>query len=491
MKNRALTRSLILGVIASMALLASCAKESENNMVPALAAALVIEDSRSYDAMPLVPASLASTKGYSGGSSAQSVINDAVPQGDATNKLKQIFAPVRGSILIGKELVQFSGLLITRVEELLARYPGLATLPGVPFNDYSDAAHPGRIARLTASTTFGDDGRKVEIWWSDTGSDTLRDGVKMLELDYRLDATSGNIDGVLFFRHLPEERPDDFALVRVEFRKEVTDAATGAAIRTAHVYVENHVDFRNNTGANAAFFITENAAGVVTVEGGYTVKGLLAPFLENNDLTGWGINDERVYLFNGAGSIASGKAVVNVVLPLSTDSLTSTPFANGQAWSLGELFTDGLLNYFDQTDTSWGPSILEWLNTLTLGTISLSTDQAALEVFIDAMLNMSGLNPEALQILNKLKVIAGIKNPVYFEKTAFSINLVGQLDTDGLDDEAGDYPALQDALSADFTWFTMEELFGLSIATGASVDLIPGHVGIEAWTGINVTAPTL
>ncbi|HQF09378.1 MAG TPA: hypothetical protein PLM53_12975 [Spirochaetota bacterium] len=88
MKNRVLFRFLSLGVIASMAFLASCAKESENNMTTALAAALVIEDSRSYDAMPLVPAALASKKGLGGSSALQSVINDAVPQGKATNSLK-------------------------------------------------------------------------------------------------------------------------------------------------------------------------------------------------------------------------------------------------------------------------------------------------------------------------------------------------------------------------------------------------------------------
>jgi len=497
MKNRVLFRFLSLGVIASMAFLASCAKESENNMTTALAAALVIEDSRSYDAMPLVPAALASKKGLGGSSALQSVINDAVPQGKATNSLKQVFAPVRGSILIGKELVQFSGKLITRVEELLERYPGLATLPGVPFNDYSDLAHPGRIASLSTSGTFGAGGRKVEIWWSNTGSDTLRDGRKILELDYRLDASTGNIDGVLFFRHLPEERPDEFALVRVEFRKEVTDPATGAAIRTAHVYVENYVDFRNNTGANAAFFITENAAGVVTVEGGYTVKGLLAPFLETNGLTGWGINDERVYLFNGAGSIASGKAVVNVVLPLRSQSGdvggAVAPFANGQLWSLGELFTDGLLNYMQINTGDYGilgTQTFLWLLNYITGS-SLDTDSTQDDVIAAlSSINLSLWGISAAQIINDLKVITGIKNPVYFEKSAFSINLVGQLNTSGLDG-ASDYDALQGALSADFTWFTMEELFNLDIAAGTSVDLISGHAGIEAWTGINAPAPTL
>jgi len=337
----------------------------------------------------------------------------------------------------------------------------------------------------------------VEIWWSDTGSDTLRDGKKILELDYRIDSTSGNIDGVLFFRHLPEERPTEFALVRVEFRKEVTDAATGAAIRTAHVYVENYVDFRNNTGANAAFFITENAAGVVTVEGGYTVKGLLAPFLENNDLAGWGINDERVYLFNGAGSIASGKAVVNVVLPLRSQSGdvdgTGTPFANGQLWSLGELFTDGLLNYLNSNTETFGgfglQTVLWFLNLISGSSLDTNSTQDEIIAALNSIdLTLWGI--QAAQIINDLKVIASIKNPVYFEKTAFSINLVGQLNTSGLDG-ASDYDALQGELSADFTWFTMEELFNLDIAAGTSVDLISGHAGIEAWSGCNDPAPTL
>lgn len=494
---RVFVRSATAGLLAAMALVASCAHEEDTSgLVTALAAARITEDARSYDAMPLVPAALATRKDLRGSSSIQAVANDAVPQGRSTDSLKQIFTPVRASVLIGKELVQFGGELITDVEGLLARYPGLLGMAGVAYTDNADTEHPGHIAKLTSSATFGSDGRKVEIWWSDTGGlDPLRDGVKMLELDYRIDSSTGAIDGVLFFRHLPPERTDEFSLVRLEFRK----AVSGEDItRTAYVYVENHVDFKDNSDANAAFFITENADGIVVVEGGYTVQGLFMPFQDANvALSDWESTDQRVYLFNGAGSITTGKAVVNVVLPLVTQSsaLESAlaPFANGQPWSPGELFTDGLLYYLQNNSETYGEfgtqTLLWFLNLISGATLTGDSTQEDLIAALDSI-DVDAWGAEAKQIVADLKIITGIQNPVYFEKAEFSINLVGQLDTDGLDG-AAEYDQLQGLLPADFAWFTMEGLVDLDIASGEEVDLISGHTGIEAWTGINAAAPSL
>ncbi len=494
-KNKLFCRSVTAGIIAAMALILSCAKDSEKkneDLLPILALAMVTEDARSYDALPLVPASLASTKD-TGSSSSQSVINDVVPQGTTTNRLKQIYTPVRSSVLIGKELVKLAGQIITKIESLITQYPTLAAGATIAYTDNSDSAHPGRVVKLTADSTFGSGGYKVEVWWTDTGSDTLRDGKKILELIYLKNSSTGDTDGVLFFRYLPTTASTSFSLVRVEFKK----AVIGTEItRTAYVYVENYIDFRNNTGANAAFFINENAQGIVTVEGGYTVKGLLAPFLENNSLAGWGATDDRVYLFNGAGSIASGKAVVNVVLPLKDDILTATPFVDGQAWSLGELFTDGLLNYLNITNVSNGTStILAWLNTLTLGTLSTGTSQADLIVFLNAMsaLPWVSTNVEALNTINSLKIITGIKNPVYFQKGVFSVDLVGQDNTTGLTG-AADYAALEALLSANFTWFAIGDLFNLSIANGTTIDVMSSHstiVNFEKWNGIADFVPSI
>ncbi|MBP7735402.1 MAG: hypothetical protein KA369_05450 [Spirochaetes bacterium] len=497
-KNTLICRSLSAGIIAAMALVLSCAKDSKSKneeLLPIVALAMVTEDARSYDALPLVPASLASTKDTSS-STSQSVINDVVPQGTTTNRLKLIYTPVRSSVLIGKELVKLAGQIITNIETLVARYPGLVTSgTAMAYTDNSDTAHPGHIAKVSSSATFGAGGYKVETWWNSTGSDSLRDGKKALELNYLKDS-SGNIDGVLFFRYFPKEQPTNETLVRVEFKK----AVSGTEItRTAYVYVQNYIDFRNNTGANAAFFINENAQGVVTVEGGYTVQGLVMPFQELNVAgTDWEDADKRVYLFNGAGSIASGKAVVNVVLPLQSQSAAldavATPFEDAQAWSLGELFTDGLLYYLNGHSEVYGAfgtqTGLWFLNLISGGSLTTGSDQAALLAALNSIdTTLWGAN--AAQVVASLQIITGIKNPVYFQKNVFSIDLVGQDDTDGLTG-AADYAQLQAALSTDFTKFTLADLFSLSISAGTSVVLISDHpVGITTWAGIDADVPSI
>ncbi len=496
-KNKLFCRSATAGIIAAMALVMSCAKDPEKTneaLLPALAMAMVTEDVRSYDALPLVPASLATTRDSSG-FAAQSVINDVIPQGTATNRLKLIYTPVRSSVLIGKELVKVAGQIITNIETLVAIYPGLVTSgTAMAYTDISDTAHPGHIAKVSSSATFGAGGYKVETWWTNTGSDAPRDGIKALELNYLKDG-SGNIDGVLFFRYFPKEQPTNETLVRVEFKK----AVSGSDItRTAYVYVENYIDFRNNTGANAAFFINESAQGVVTVEGGYTAQGLFMPFQELNVAgSDWESGDQRVYLFNGAGSIATGKAVVNVVLPLRGQSGavdgTTTPFEDGQLWSLGELFTDGLLYYLENHTEIYGgygtQTVLWFLNLISGKSLTAGSSQAEILTALNSI-NTAIWGTSAAQVIADLKIITGIKNPVYFQKNIFSIDLVGQDDTDGLTG-ASDFAQLQAALSTDFDKFTLEQLFTLDVKAGDNVSLISGHAGIQAWTGNADAAPSI
>ena len=107
-KNTLICRSLSVGIIAAMALVLSCAKDSKSKneeLLPIVALAMVTEDARSYDALPLVPASLASTKDTSS-STSQSLITDVFLIFINKNWIKVIYTPVRSSVLIGKELVK-------------------------------------------------------------------------------------------------------------------------------------------------------------------------------------------------------------------------------------------------------------------------------------------------------------------------------------------------------------------------------------------------
>lgn len=508
MKNLKQARRLMAVLTAGIVIVtASCSKENEkdNNKKLLILAALSIE-TRSHDALPLVPLVLASNgdAGSAQLSISQSAGNEVIPSGAAALGLRNIYAPVRMSVLVGKQMVKMGGQIITRVEQVLAQnqFKGVTSFTA-QVNDNSDAAHPGRIVRVSPSTTYGTGGRKVEVWWTNTGADSLRDGKKTIELDYLLAAgdTSGAIDGAMFFRALPEHRATEFAFARLDFKKEITAAGVK---RTAYVQVQNYLDLRNITGGSAAFFITENETGTVNVEGAYTVTGLLMPFLDQNAAPDWEITDQRVYLFNGVGSDTLSKAVVNVVLPLRSESVAVAaeinPYANAQSWSLGELFTDGLLYNLNAQSGSFGAlgtmTYLQFLNQISGSTLATTSTQAELIAALNRI-NTASLDASGQQLVANLKIITGIQNPVYFLRDFFGIHLIGQKDTSGLETIVGnngvaDYQVLQATLPSTFAWFTMEQLFtmDLSSSTNAAWRVISTHPATTGyWTNINEAPP--
>ena len=490
--------TLVLSIIVTCLLGTQCKKDPEDNSM--LLAALALAGAgntgaRSNDAMVQIPAVL------TGSTSTGAMTRTPLPAGTATEALKGVYVPVRNAIKIGAMLVSMGGQLKTAVDAL-----GKTEISKYEFTD-SKEAHPEQVLKVTNSSTFGSGGKKLEIWWVSTGSDALRDGKKKLEMEYT--DSSGNIDGVMFFRHVPTASDTtctafhtQFVNVRLEYKKV---AATND--RTALVHVENWPDSENGCNpGKASFYITEDGAGLVGVDGAYTITGLKMPFKDTNT-TNWGTSDMRAYLFTAAGSDnynGAGKAVVKVILPLTNETVTNNAsvFNDANVWSLGELYTDGLLQYMNDTNTSCGIlgtiTILACVNAVVNPALSLTSTQAEVQTAM-TQLETAGWSGATL---DSLKVIIGIKNPVYFLKTGTTNALIGQENTTGLDSVPGvgtvaDYDTIATKLRSTLRIstdgggdFTPSGIAALNILTGTSVVPITGHPsGSAAWTGNTDAAP--
>jgi hypothetical protein len=489
------TSAIIAALVVAFAV--SCKKKGADDSTDLITLLTLsgLSDARAHEALVLVPSVMTGSTSSPTGNSIINTKFDTIPQGAAATSLQLVYAPVKASLYIGKQLLNFGGRLITAVENYKRQYESNGVIIGTVtarYTDFSDPGHPTKIAKVSKDdASFGADGWKVEIWWDNTGADALRDGKKQVELSYRLNGE--DIDGLMFFRYVPPERPASFAYGRVEFKKSV---ASGQATRTAYMNISNYFDFESETG-NAIFLMTEDPNGTVTVSGGYTMKGQEMPFWEQN-YTGWGATDQRVYLFNGAGSTAMGKAVVQVSLPLSTETVAATadPFSNATNWSLGELFTDGLLYWMEQTAVPGlgGSTYLQLVNLIVNPDLTTSSDQAALQV---ALNQLQSADPSAQYGISYLQTVTNIKNPVYFQKTFFGSALIGQLDTDGLDavvgaDGVAQYATLQALLSSGAFPVSVADICAMDIGAGTGVLTISGHTGITAaWTNIDEAAPSI
>ncbi len=515
---------LALTVAVTTLFFCSCADdggESQLNNLLLLGTLAGAEQGRGHTAMVDIPGVMAAQTdtGYSG-SSTEFQTMDAIPQGNASVTMKGVYVPVRASLYIGDQLLYYGGRMVTEIERVLTVFPGLLNLGAVTatYNDNADPDHPGRVIQLEEGTTFGPGGRKASVWYTDTGTDALRDGVKLIELEYRATDESGNvdytdlenrsIDGVLFVRYLPDERPDEYTVLRVEFQKKLSDGT-----RTAWIWIENHLNLNWDevqVNGNSVLFLSEDAQGNVTTEGGYSTIGVKMPFKDEFVAPDWQASTERVYLFKAAGSAKINKAVVNVVFPLRSDSLSGTPFADAQAWSLGELFTDGLLQYMNDTNVT-----VEGIGTITMlqlvnllqgsVTLDLASPQADILTALNAMAGNPLLSdPSAQLLLQDLQVVTGIRNPAYFYKSGFTNTLVGQDDSSGLDKYGiVEYDALEDILvSGAFSSGASDQepvasqfpgldgLYTIDIVIGTGIDHMTDHSGLaDVWTDGNVPVP--
>lgn len=495
-------------------------------------------DERSNDAIARIPEVLTNTDPSTSsgldrfhGKMNRNIIEDE----DARVILQGAFYYVRNAIEVGSVLTDFGGELITGVEEIESSY-GVAFLDlPISFTDEVDTEYPGRVALISKSTTFGSNGRKLEIWYGDNAEYGVRQGVKILELDYAR-GDNDTIDGVFYFRFTPDDSyaPDDwslenngFSMARLEFSKAVSG---NGFKRTALVHVENNPD-ENGQSGNASFFIEEDEDGVVSVDGAYSNVGEHMPIADNesninyttnsnrNDTLNWAYNTEHAYLFSAAGSDEMGKGVVNVIFPARTgdNQLTgseTTPYGNGQPFTTGEIYTDGLLLSFDNEpvdDCGTATDLLECLNLVldAQGSsidLTVNSSQSHLNTALSDILTWAEDNGvEDVAWIKSIQGVANIKNPAYFFRDDVSNELIGQENTDDLetfitDGTVEEYETLEAKLRITLRGndgeeeggvFTPDGVFSIDIVTGTGITPLDGHTKIDgSWEGANDAVPS-
>lgn len=406
--------------------------------------------------------------------------------GEGANVQKAIFIPVMSSATIARNLIGLANEFIIQIKALGSIE---ATV-----NYKDDGVHPDKTARLTNSSTFGTDGKKCEVWWKDTGVDATYDGKKMLEIDYL--EKDGNIDGVMFFRAILNGA-NDFSLARIEFKKTATTKITV-------VQVENINDFEDNAGGKFAIFLEESLDGTVTIDGTYTIKGLEAPYIDANDAGDWSATSERAYIFTAVGSDLMNKAEVNLILPKRGEESASSAFANGQTWSLGELYTDCILTKLSQEKDNFNVSTLDKINLAINPDLTVNSTQNELLTALDQLKENANLTSiqGVSELLNFITVINGIKNPVYFYRSSDAISLIGYENVLGLESIVGaggvsQYTTLGLLLKNSIRTtnggdFSSNGVYALSVANGTSIAPITGHpLTIGSWTNISETAPVV
>ncbi len=521
----------------------SCGSKNEDNLAQnlLLMAGLTsvsqtsADATRSHDALVSVPAILTSSSAAAASASDGYFARTLIEDTDTAKGVLGIYEPVRNSVKVAADLIDAAGKFMTAVEELAAEYPQ-ALENAYAYQDDSDTAHPGRVLKVSESTTFGTTGKKLEIWCSATPETSLCAGKKILELDYYKNTATNEINGILRFKMLNEEQTA-LVTVRTEFSKK-SDA--NGFVRKALVHVQNYKDFNSNP-ANAGFLLTENSDGSVSVDGAYTIRGLKQPFVEANTDPDWQTDDDRVYLFTASGSDKTNKAVISVILPLKGATIDGTEsYKNAQAdISLGEIYTTGFIKSLnDSTDLTgdWAfctdsaginlvtgtntrlqcfNLLTDWIHDSDLNNDSVadltgsstgSSVQSDLNTILDIYKNSSNQDFQSFAV--QLGTITGLKNPVYIIKNSTGYQLIGQENTDGLSAVIGDsgvteMNTLQTMLRStvrtgtdeggDFSPSSAAGIFALNIEAGTAIQSLTEHstiTDLEIWTGAADPVPT-
>jgi hypothetical protein len=507
-----------------------CKKEEKNDDRNILAMALVASGtggagSSLQTAGPTVAMPSVLT-GASASVSGQILERTVITDTEAKKILKGTYAPVRASIYVVNEVTKVAKNLIETIEtdSFISK---LTSEVSGKIEDKNDKVSTTKYYRFTPnSTTFGSSGgKKLEFWWGKNTASTVPDlqvgDVKQLELHYHKTGTE-TTDGVIFFR-FKQANSNYFTTVRAEYKKDA------GGLKTNVIHIEDLPDSIYNNVANkgrAAVYLTEDTAGTVTVDGGIEYIGLKRPITNDNTDAGWTSTTSRVYVFNAVGSPKINKAVIKVVLPLATEDISTTDaFAEANSYSLGNLYTQSLLNQWNTTTISCGTSgtvtTLACVNSLnalpTCSGTALTTSSSQTELST-ALAKLDSCLPSANKSdawLKTLQGVVGIKNPVYFIKTSATTDddttnyLVGQENTEGFEklSEVGstgvtEYKVLE--ANANFARktvrtgsdgggdFSPKGIKAISIANGTSITPISGHpTSIAKWTGANGAIPTL
>ncbi|MCB1156440.1 MAG: hypothetical protein H7A25_19955 [Leptospiraceae bacterium] len=441
--------------------------------------------------------------------SERTVITDT----EALTVLKKVYSPVRASVKAVSDIVKIGDVFVkildsTAISKLLSSN-NTVVFSTTEKNDTTDPNYNvtnGKVIRISNSTNFGSGGKKLEIWWKQNTSSTITElkagDVKQLEFEF-LKTGSTVTDGILFFRHVPSGKTE-FTLVRAEFKKDIT-----SSLKTTLLHIANLPDvvYALNNKGNAVAYMTEDSNGLVNIDGAIEYIGIKMPFMEDNtsDTTNWGSASKRTYIYKAIGSSVTNKGIVKVILPLSTETLSSTPFADAQNWSLGELFTDGFLKKMEATSVSTCSSASNMLQCLNLAcgtSLANTSNQATLSSALTTYQSCAALssNTNAQTQIKSIQAITGIKNPVYFAVNGTVNDLVGQENTSGLTDPEGIFATYEKntTFAADSVRkntddggdFTNTGVGALNILNGSSIAPISGHSSsIAAWTGNGEVAP--
>lgn len=464
--------------------------------------------------------------------SGSSFTRDVIPAEGGELARKQIgfvFLPVRFTIQNANDIIEHAALLIESINSVIDENPEAIGLTIAFQSGESSDPHPQQVARISTSKTFSDvipgTGLKGEFWWYDTGSDPAHDGKKFMEIDY-VGNGDGDAAGVMFFRFPRKDTESSssptYGIVRLEFQY---DASTNSGKTVVHM--DNMYDEIAGSSNEGAYFLSKDENGNISVDGIYTLTGLEQPFKEDgvSTLDGWDSSDKRAYIFDGAGS--DDKAVVQLVLPLTSDTSVATSsdlYKDGQKFSLGTLWTTGLLNKMNETDDSntdcisdlgGTPTELQcfnhWADVLSGGSVTALTVNSTQDDFNNVLTTINDeLDDDRLSaMLTNLIIITGIKNPVYFladENGPASI--IGQDNTDDLDtipavgtDGKAEYDTLGKLLRKTIRGaesgeeggdFSPEGILALDLTSGSSVVPLDGNPdAIKGWNGIDDSVPTI
>ncbi|MCB1192943.1 MAG: hypothetical protein H7A23_25645 [Leptospiraceae bacterium] len=472
--------------------------DNDDDKKKLLAAAILLSTSSSTSATTTIPESLSGSDSAVS-SSTRTVISDT----GAATILKSTYKPVRSTIRIARDIIDLSKAIIKELET--GNASKITTFPSsYSYTDSKDTVSTSKVFRISKTSTFGGEGKKLEMWWKQNTSSAVTDvqagNVKQLEFEYYKSSGDVSTDGVMFFR-FKDPSSSGLVIVRAEYKR---DTATGTKYMVVHL--QNLTDVIQATGQknNAAFYITESSSGLVNIDGVIEMTGIKMPFVDNNtqDTTNWGTTTKRAYIFKGIGSDSTNHAVLKVILPKTgEESGASNPFADAQNWSMGELYTDGLLQSMSND------GVLTSLNSACGTGLATTSTQAETTAGLTTWQSCSAIssNTAAQSAISNAKAITGIKNPVFFLKTGSSNDLIGQENTDGLSTISGANTTTYTTYMNDTTFsdntirndtanggnFTSSGINVLNILDGTSIGPITGHpTSIVSWTGNADTVPT-
>ena len=328
MKSALNYRKIALGLVLplTMALLAAnCKQEDDDSGLFGLALlAAASQSTPIYAGFADVPASISATATNTG-TSAFSTSTQAldVSGNSVLEPITAVYNPVRSSIKLNRDIV-FS------VGELVQALKGFDPAGQVVESTTTWSGQAAKI-KYQADTTFGEGGRKLEVWWNNAPAPY--GSLKAFEIVFR-DLNSGNestqdINGVAWGRFLQGDNAT-LGIAHVDF-----DYTASTGLKTLAVILQG----TNVTGTtdNAHFYVrVEN--GITTMDGTITAKA----YTENVSNS----TSSRAYVFAAAGSDTLGRAVVKAAFPLSTstDTADATVYGTGQLSSFSEIYTDWILS---------------------------------------------------------------------------------------------------------------------------------------------------